>query len=123
MFTRKTSLSQTDIVQHNPHCRTIRLHAGALRFVPRQKLIGYLPEFLKQLRQFQSVNQVKYSLVHTNYWLSAWVGMELKKTQSLKHIHTYHSLGAVKYARTNNLSNIARTRLAIEKVCLGNSRF
>ena len=119
MFTRKTSLSQENIVQHNSNCRTIRLTAGALRFVPRQKLIGCLPEFVKQLGQFQQDNRVQYSLIHTNYWLSAWVGIQLKKTQPLKHIHTYHSLGAVKYARTNNsLSNLAKTRLAIEKICL-----
>ena len=118
MFTRKTSLSQENIVRHNSRCRTIRLTAGVLRFVPRQKLIGCLPEFVKQLRQFQQDNGVEYSLIHTNYWLSAWVGIQLKKTQPLKHIHTYHSLGAVKYARTNNLSNLARTRLAIEKICL-----
>ena len=118
MFTRKTSLSQANIVQHNSSCRTIRLTAGALRYVPRQKLIGYLPEFVKQLRQFQQDNRVQYSLIHTNYWLSAWVGMQLKKTQPLKHIHTYHSLGAVKYARTNSLSNLAKTRLAVEKICL-----
>ena len=118
MFTRKTSQSQANIVQHNSHCRTIRLCAGALRFVPRQKLIGYLPEFVKQLRQFQQNNRIQYNLIHTNYWLSAWVGIQLKKTQPLKHIHTYHSLGAVKYARANNPSNLARTRLAIEKICL-----
>ena len=118
MFTRKTNVTQPDIVQHNINCRTVRFSVGEMGFVPRQQLIGYLPEFVKQLRQFQLVNKVQYSLVHTNYWLSAWVGMELKKTQPLKLIHTYHSLGAVKYAGANNPSNIARTRLAIEKLCL-----
>ena len=119
MFTRKTKANQPDIVRHNGNCRTIRLSAGALQFIPRQKLIGCLPEFVKQLRQFQLANQVQYSLIHTNYWLSAWVGMELKKVQPLlKHIHTNHSLGAVRYANSNRLTNIARTRLAIEKVCL-----
>lgn len=44
--------------------------------------------------------------------------MELKKNQPLKHVHTYHSLGAVRYAKSHRLTNIARTRLAIEKVCL-----
>ena len=118
-FTRKTSIDQQDIVQHNDNFRTIRLSAGELNFVPRQKLIGYLPEFLQQLRQFQTVNRIQYGLIHTNYWLSAWVGMELKKLQPLlKHIHTFHSLGAVRYAKSKHLSNIARTRIAIEKTCL-----
>ena len=118
MFTRKTSVTQPDIVQHNPNCRTIRLNLGVYGFVPRQELIGYLPEFVKQLRRFQLANKITYSLIHTNYWLSAWVGMELKKIQPLKHVHTYHSLGAVKYARVDCPSNIARTRMAIEKRCL-----
>ncbi len=118
MFTRKTDSSQSDLVQHNPWCRTIRLTAGEEQFVPRQKLIGYLPEFLKQLRQFQLDHDIRYRLIHTNYWLSAWVGMELKKLQSIKHIHTYHSLGAVKFANVHYLSNLDKTRLAIEKACL-----
>ena len=118
MFTRKTSRHQARIVQHNAKCRTIRLTVGEEQFVPRQKLIGYLPEFLQQLRQFQLDNNLQYRLIHTNYWLSAWVGMELRKTQSLKHIHTYHSLGAAKYAYQQYISNADRIRLAIEKTCL-----
>ncbi|MEM7760183.1 MAG: glycosyltransferase, partial [Cyanobacteria bacterium P01_A01_bin.40] len=118
MFTRKTDASQANIVQHNPRCRTIRLTAGATEFVHRQRLIGCLPEFLKQLRQFQLDQKIQYRLIHTNYWLSAWVGMELKKSQSFKHIHTFHSLGAVKYANHSELDNLAKIRLKIEKTCL-----
>ncbi len=108
MFTRKTDVNQSDIVQHNLNCRTIRLTAGAEKFVSRQRLIGYLPEFLKQLRQFQQANNLQYRLIHTNYWLSAWVGMELKKIQPLKHSHTYHSFSAVQYANINHLSHLLK---------------
>ena len=118
IFTRKTDASQPYILQHNPWCRTIRLTAGAEKFIPRQKLVAHLPEFLRQLLQFQLDNDIQYRLIHTNYWLSAWVGMELKKIQPIKHVHTYHSLGAVKYANINHLADIAETRLSIEKACL-----
>ena len=118
MFTRKTNQLQATIVQHNSKCRTIRLTAGEESFVDRQKLIGYLPEFLKQLRQFQLENDLQYHLIHTNYWLSAWVGMELKKTQPLKHIHTYHGLGAAEYIYQQNFDNTDKIRLKIEKTCL-----
>ena len=118
IFTRKTNPRQPDIVQHNPSCRTIRLRAGATQYVHPQKLIGYLPEFLQQLYKFQQDNKIQYRLIHTNYWLSAWVGMELKKNQPVKHIHTFHSLGAVKYANDNYLDNLVKNRLAIEKTCL-----
>ncbi|MCC0178186.1 glycosyltransferase [Waterburya agarophytonicola K14] len=118
MFTRKTEINQEEIVQHNPLCRTIRLTAGAKQFIRQEKLIGCLPQFLQQLLKFQAENNLQYRLIHTNYWLSAWVGMELKKIQSLKHIHTYHSLGAVKYIGEQQLDNLAKSRLEIEKTCL-----
>ena len=38
MFTRKVSTEQDTIVQHRPNCRTIRLEAGAVEFVPRDNL-------------------------------------------------------------------------------------
>jgi glycosyltransferase involved in cell wall biosynthesis len=44
--------------------------------------------------------------------------MELKKHQPVKQVHTYHSLGAVKYRAISNLPAIASTRLATEKTCL-----
>ena len=118
IFTRKSDPAQADIVQHNPYYRTIRLSAGGEEYIHQQKLIGYLPEFLQQLYKFQQDNKIQYRLIHTNYWLSAWVGMELKKNQPVKHIHTYHSLGAVKYINDNYLDNLVRNRLAIEKICL-----
>lgn len=118
MFTRKTDPSQARIVQHNPLCRTIRLIAGELEITSQQEIISYLPQFFRQLIQFQVDNDYQYSLIHTNSWLSAWVGMELKKVQTLKHMHTYHSLGAVKYATTRDIPNITKTRLAIENACL-----
>jgi glycosyltransferase involved in cell wall biosynthesis len=118
MFTRKTNATQPSIVQHSPKCRTIRLVAGSETFIPRDRLFEYLPAFVSQLRQFQLENNLQYSLVHTNYWLSGWVGMELKKHQPIKQIHTYHSLGAIKYQSVKDIPPIATTRLEIEKACL-----
>jgi glycosyltransferase involved in cell wall biosynthesis len=118
MFTRKISLEQDTIVQHSPNCRTIRLTAGAVEFVPRDNLFVYLPEFVENFLQFQEENGYVYPLIHTNYWLSSWVGMELKKIQNSKQVHTYHSLGAVKYNTISTIPLIASTRLAVEKTLL-----
>lgn len=118
MFTRKVSAEQETIVQHSPNCRTIRLEAGAIEFVPRDNLFGYLPEFVDNLLKFQQENGFVYPLVHTNYWLSSWVGMQLKEIQGSKQVHTYHSLGAVKYNTINAIPLIATTRLAVEKQVL-----
>lgn len=118
MFTRKATPDQPEIVQHRPGCRTIRLTAGPTEFVSRDEIFGYLPQFVKQLLAFQDQESTQYSLVHTNYWLSSWVGMELKNHQSMTQVHTYHSLGVVKYANVPQIPEIAATRLAVEKTCL-----
>lgn len=118
MFTRRSHAEQDFIVEHNPNCRTIRLTAGPQKFVARQRLFDYLPEFLEAFFRFQHQSRTIYPLIHTNYWLSAWVGMEIKKRQLVKLFHTYHSLGAVKYKAVKTIPLVATTRLQIEKQCL-----
>jgi len=118
MFTRKVSSEQDAIVQHSQNCRTIRLKAGSLEFVPRDQLFGNLPEFVDNFLEFQRENNITYELVHTNYWLSSWVGMQLKKIQGSKQVHTYHSLGSVKYNTIKTIPLIASKRLAVEKEVL-----
>ena len=118
MFTRRSNANQAEIVQHSPNCRTIRLTAGPEKFIPRQKIFNYLPEFLQRFFDFQAQQRTIYPLIHTNYWLSAWVGMEIKKRQTVQHLHTYHSLGAIKYSSIDAIPLIARTRLRVERKCL-----
>ncbi|MEH1849120.1 MAG: glycosyltransferase family 1 protein [Nostoc sp.] len=118
MFTRKVSLEQDSIVEHSDNCRTIRLKAGSLEFVPRDEIFEYLPEFVDNFLKFQVKNEITYQLVHTNYWHSSWVGMKLNKIQNSKQVHTYHSLGAIKYNTIENIPLIASKRLEVEKQVL-----
>ncbi len=118
MFTRQSDAEQPKIVEHSRHCRTIRLTAGPEAFIPRDDLFPYMPEFVRSFQRFQAENGIKYNLVHTHYWMSGWIGMELKKLQSVKQLHTYHSLGAVKYQSVSTIPLVAKTRLASEKTCL-----
>ncbi len=118
MFTRKASAKQPAIVEHSDNCRTIRLSAGPEEFVHRDNIFDYAPEFVEKFLQFEQESGVNYPLVHTNYWISSWVGMELQKIQASKQVHTYHSLGAVKYKSVTTVPLIAKTRLAVEKAVL-----
>jgi len=118
MFTRRSDANQAAVVEHSPNCRTIRLTAGPQEFVARQEIFNYLSEFVDAFFDYQHQRQTIYPVIHTNYWLSAWVGMEIKQRQSIQHVHTYHSLGAVKYRSINTIPLIAKTRLRVEKECL-----
>ncbi len=118
MFTRRTSESQVDVVEHLSNCRTVRLTAGPADFISRDHIFEYLPSFVSAFLTYQDRMGHKFALVHTNYWLSSWVGMELKKFQPIAQLHTYHSLGAIKYQTVDHIPAIAETRLNIERRCL-----
>jgi D-inositol-3-phosphate glycosyltransferase len=118
MFTRKANPNDPTIVQHSPHCRTIRLIAGPETYIPRDELFQYMPEFVASFQKFQQKEGTNYPLAHTNYWMSGWVGLELQRRQNIQLIHTYHSLGAVKYQSVSEIPTIAKTRLAVEKQIL-----
>jgi len=118
LFTRASSAEQPKIVEHRPNCRTIRLTAGPEDFVPRQEIFGYRDNFVAEFLKFQQAQGIEYALCHTNYWISGWVGLQLKEKLSIPMLHTYHSLGAVKYKSIQTVPMIAKTRLGVEKDCL-----
>jgi D-inositol-3-phosphate glycosyltransferase len=115
MFTRKANPDDPEIVQHSPCCRTIRLVAGPQSYVARDEMMRHMPEFLDALLCFQTKHSMTYKVVHTHYWMSGWVGMQLREHHPVKLIHTYHSLGAVKYLSVPEIPEVASKRLAIEK--------
>jgi D-inositol-3-phosphate glycosyltransferase len=118
MFTRKSSPYDPTIVQHAPHCRTIRLTAGPETYIPRDELFQHMPAFVAAFQKFQQKEGTNYPLAHTNYWMSGWVGLQLQRSQNIQLLHTYHSLGAVKYLAVDEIPEIAKTRLEVEKQIL-----
>jgi D-inositol-3-phosphate glycosyltransferase len=117
MFTRRENPNQKTIVEHTPLCRTIRLTAGSAKCIPPEELFNYLPEFVQAWLEFQSQSGCQYSLLHTNSWLSGWVGMQLKSNLGLPQVHTYHSIGAVKY-QNEHYPEVTPGRLAVERQIL-----
>ncbi|MBD2303241.1 glycosyltransferase [Nostoc sp. FACHB-87] len=124
IFTRKLNKEDPMIVQNSPYCRTIRLVAGPEKFVPRDQIFDYMPEFVSAFEAFRKQENIYYPIVHTNYWLSACVGLELKNITNIQLVHTYLSLGVVKYEAAlkykilTQLPEIAATRLRIEQQVL-----
>ncbi|MGI0488760.1 glycosyltransferase [Pantanalinema rosaneae CENA516] len=118
IFTRRQHPEQATIVELAPGCRIIRLKAGSAYPVPSSELFGYLPEFVEAWLAFVQQSGRTYELIHTNYWLSGWVGLQLKSYLGLPFVHTFHSIGAVKCGADSPSSLIAQTRSEVEQRCL-----
>lgn len=118
IFTRREHPNQAEIVENSPGCRTIRLTAGPAKFIPRTELFEHLPAFIEAWLAFQLKSGRSYALIHSNYWLSGWVGMQLKSKLEIPQVHTYHSIGAVKYQNVEQPPAIASIRHQVETACL-----
>jgi D-inositol-3-phosphate glycosyltransferase len=134
MFTRWVNPADDREVWHGPQCRTVRLAAGPVEFIPRDRLFEHLPAFVEQWLAWTAQRGCAYDLIHSNYWLSSWVGMALAERLNIPQVHTYHSIGAVKYDASmggatgggfapiaghgQDLPAVAQRRLAVERRCL-----
>jgi D-inositol-3-phosphate glycosyltransferase len=98
--------------------RVIRLDAGKKGFQPKQQMYAMLPRFIKDLTAFMQ-SPHKYCLIHSNYWLSGYVGMHLKHKYGFPLVHTSHSLGIVREnAVAQHQKGASPIRLETEKALL-----
>ena len=72
---------------------------------------------------FQRLGDRHYTLIHTNYWLSGWVVLQLKSRLKLPLVHTYHSIGSVEYGNSESMSDLASARWVVEWACLQEADF
>lgn len=118
VFTHWSDASLPQMESLGRNSRVIRLTADCKGFHSKHQMFGMLPMFVRELRQHVG-RPCQYTVIHTNYWLSGWVGMQLKKSLLIPRVHTSHSLGAVrKDALNTNGKEPLELRLRMEKELL-----
>ncbi|MEJ2242543.1 MAG: glycosyltransferase [Candidatus Bathyarchaeota archaeon] len=97
VFTRMKDETEKEIVQIFPNVNVIRIKAGPVEFVPKEKIYLYLNEFFMNTIRWIEKHEKKYSLVHSHYWYSGSVALKIKDHLEIPMVHNSHSLGRVKY--------------------------
>ena len=92
VFTRRDAPDLPDIVDVHEHTRVIHLRAGPAEYVAKEALPSLMEEFCAQLE----VRIDDHDLIHTHYWLSGVVGLQLKRAHGLPLVHTMHTMARVK---------------------------
>ncbi|MBM3267209.1 MAG: glycosyltransferase [Candidatus Sericytochromatia bacterium] len=99
-----------------PGVRLVSVPCGPEGYVPRDALFAELPEFVRHAADWVKRHGVRYRALHSNYWLSGWVGMRLAGLWKTPQTHTFHSLGRVKYAALGAaIPHRGRIRLGVEE--------
>ena len=95
IFTRRTDPDSPQVVEIDERTRVVQVQAGPFG-AEKGSLRRYLPQFRSGLIRFQEEQGRAYDLIHSHYWLSAWVGQALKARWSVPHVIMFHTLGEAK---------------------------
>ena len=115
VFTRWDNRKASQVVKFAKRAKVVRLKAGPRHFVPKDNFGPYMPEFVEKFLEYSRIKKVKYDLIHTNYYYSGWVGVQLKHIIHLPLVHTNHALALSKIIGLKIPEETLGERLKIEK--------
>ena len=96
LFTRCRGGEDHETKHLTKHAHVVPIKAGPCAPIPKNELPRYLPEFLGGVIQHSRMNDRRYDLVHSHYWLSGWVGTALHELWRVPLVSSFHTLGKVK---------------------------
>jgi D-inositol-3-phosphate glycosyltransferase len=99
VFTRRTDEAGPDRVRLAERSWVTRIKAGDPADAAKDDLFDLLPAFTQALLAEQERRGLAFRLVHSHYWLSGWVGRQLKAEWGIPWFHTAHTLARVKNER------------------------
>lgn len=115
IFTRKDDASLPEVVNWEPFIRVVHVTAGPQAFVAKEKLLQYMPDFTYNMLRFIQKEQVEYSLIHANFFMSAWVASRIRKVLHIPYVITFHALGLVRKVYQKEMDQFPEERLSIER--------
>lgn len=115
IFTRRDHPQQAAIVAWYPGVRVIHVPAGPPVFLPKEKLLRWMPEFARFMLQFMQEYAPQYALSHANFFMSGMVARSLKKVAGLPFVITFHALGRVRRREQGDADTFPDERIDIEE--------
>jgi len=114
IFTRWTNEHQPRIVQLSPQARVIHIKAGPIAPIDKYDLYEYLPIFAQRMDEFRRSEAAQYDILHSHYWLSGVVAMQLAQRWDIPHVTMFHTLGRLKQLAQSGEAE-PRLRLEMER--------
>lgn len=94
--------------------RVIHVSAGPPAPVRKEKLLPYMGEFTSFLLRFCRRQQLRYDVVHANFFMSALVAMNIKYALEIPFVVSFHVLGRVRRMYHGDADGFPEERVIIE---------
>src|SRR4051794_10562553 len=95
VFTRRDSLALAEQVQCDDGVRVIHVPAGPPASVRKEELLPYMDDFSHFLRKFCD-SYDGYDVLHANFFMSALVASDVRRSHGIPYVVTFHALGRVR---------------------------
>lgn len=96
VFTRQQGEHVDAVVPLAERARVIHVPAGPPRYLPKERVVGHLPEFICNMRDFIRHENTHYDLIHSHYWLSGRVAGYFKSVWQAPMLAMFHTLSELK---------------------------
>lgn len=97
VYTRWDRKNKKEVVPVNSKLRVIRVKAGPKGYMPRDNFLKVTGQFADNVLKRIERDGIEYDIIHTNYWFSGIIGLEIAKRLKIPLVHVYHSLGQVRF--------------------------
>src|SRR5438552_2042802 len=115
VLTRCDNPDVPEIVEWSTGVRVVNLLAGPVQPRSKDELWPYMSEFRDSLLRFMEHDETHYDLVHSNFWMSGWVAIELRRRLNIPVVQIFHALGKTKRRHQKKVDTSPGDRIRTEK--------
>jgi len=114
VYTRHEDLDTPEVVEMQPGVRVVHLQAGPVKARPKDELWPFMPAFRDSLLRFMERDEIHYDLIHSNFWMSGWVAMELRRRLDIPVVQIFHAMGKTKRRHQKKVDTSPGNRIKTE---------
>lgn len=114
VFTRRDDPDVPEEVAWAPGVRVVHLAAGPARFLPKDELWPLMPAFRDALLAFAAREDVRYDVLHGNFWMSGWVAADVGRRLHVPTVQIFHAMGKTKRRHQGDADTSPDGRIAVE---------
>ena len=114
IFTRRDNEMLPVVADWVDRVRLIHVPAGPPHFVRKEELLPYMDDFASWMIRFFRQENVGYSLIHANFWMSGWVALRIRQQLGIPFVITFHALGRVRRLHQKEADQFPHERQTIE---------
>jgi D-inositol-3-phosphate glycosyltransferase len=116
IFTRRSSPNEPDIDPGiGPNVRVIYVKAGPATALAPDDIYEHLSQFTARVIAFSTVQNLRYDVIYSHYWLSGWVAAKLNEAWGTPFVQMFHTLGHMKQRIQSHGAALPNQRINTER--------